>query len=255
MTPLLPLCCTVGSRFLAADAVIDWQIQTHPFHTVLLFSGPKPGKLCNIHSTLFCSFLSPVVFNQLDVHDFVYFKNPLINYEALDWREIKSFRQSHKVKFEVCDFGAFAVYLHDYVLNCIWHYWFSFSTSHHSSLTSVCFLFLFSFFHSSRCLSNFEHFRRCHECCIASLSTWLVYSSLCIPLCRGGSLEKDKAVSSSIVSSVQSKITQVLFFAFIPNLSSTELCNLPNASAECSVFKSCKQDGWKVLFFLTQTKI
>ncbi|MEQ2279317.1 hypothetical protein AMECASPLE_008156 [Ameca splendens] len=51
---------------------------------------------------------------------------------------------------------------------------------------------------------------------------------------RGCSQERDKAVSSSIVSSVQSKITQVLFFAFISNVSYAELYGLPNKCTEWS---------------------
>lgn len=105
----------------------------------------------------------------------------------------------------------------------------------HISFLALCFPPLLSAaFYCSRCLSNFEHFRRYHEYYIPSpvnmigflpLSPTLpLFQPLSLPLSplyRGGSQEKDNAVSSSIVSSVQSKITQVLFFAFIPDISST----------------------------------
>jgi len=71
-----------------------------------------------------------------------------------------------------------------------------------------------------------QHFRKYHEYCISSpvnmIDSFFGFFLLSF-LFRGGSLEKDKAVSSSIVSSVQSKITQVLLFAFIPDTSSAEL--------------------------------
>lgn len=105
-------------------------------------------------------------------------------------------------------------------------------------------------------LLNFEHFRG-YEYCIASTVNMIGFLplsplppslSLCLHLYRGGSLEKDKAVSSSIVSSVQSKITQVLFFAFIPKYVPPLLYSWMNASTEWSLFPSCKEDERKVVY-------
>lgn len=121
-------------------------------------------------------------------------------------------------------------------------------TGHRPFLFHLFVFSLCSFFYSSYCPSNFEHFTG-YEYCIGSsvnMIGFLFSFSLSLPfssLCRGGSLEKDKAVSSSIVSSVQSKITQVLFFAFIPNISSTALYSPLNTHTECCfVFPSCKED-------------
>lgn len=216
---------------------------------VLLFPWTEAWKLCNVSSSLFCSFLSPVVFNQLNANAFFYFKNPLINYEVLDGREFKGLDRGMKLNLStailsllrfVCMIIYLAVLDIAHVVVLALGVYIHFCRSH-----AISFLPLFLFqllstpFYGSRCLSNFERFRRYHEYCIASpvnmigfllLPLFFVSPSLFL-FCRGGSQEKDKAVSSSIVSAVQSKITQVLFFAFIPNMSLTQLHSLPNTNA------------------------
>lgn len=88
-----------------------------------------------------------------------------------------------------------------------------------------------------------------HESCMSSLLKWLIFFPLVF---RGASQEKDKPVSSSIVSSVQSKITQVLFF-FFSQMVSAELYGLCLKCTECcSLFPSRNERGHKVLCFNSQ---
>lgn len=160
----------------------------------------------------------------------------------LEGREIKSFGQSHEVESQAFEFGTLSAWLWTSLAFDIVDVmvlapagYFSPYRSQAVPLSPLCLL------HSPLPSTALDV---CPTLNISEdimnivyallLLTWLVFSfSLSLSLCslyRGGSLEKDKAVSSSIVSSVQSKITQVLFFAFIPNMSSTALYSLAHIS-------------------------
>lgn len=180
----------------------------------MLASLKKPHA---IRCRLLCNFMSPVVFNQIDADDlfFLSFKITLMNNEVFDC-SVERIKYSDWALALIRSLQLFAL-LYSHMFWMVVSAFDGYSCSFRSHL---CLLFLF--FESFLLLVlllmpvQLERFRNIMNIVytlllsqLISFSFSLSFSSL---LFRGGSQEKDSAVSSSIVSTVQSKITQVLFF-------------------------------------------